>query len=35
MLHDNFHIDHSTLEFENINCCDKNGAAGGTWTPTS
>jgi cobalt-zinc-cadmium efflux system protein len=30
MLHDKFHIDHSTLEFENINCCDKNGGAGGT-----
>ncbi len=22
MLHDKFHIDHSTLEFENISCCD-------------
>jgi cobalt-zinc-cadmium efflux system protein len=23
MLHDKFHIDHSTLEFENVSCCDK------------
>ena len=22
MLHDKFHIEHSTLEFENISCCD-------------
>ena len=23
MLHNKFHIDHSTLEFENVSCCDK------------